>query len=410
MKIFGISCRPFFRKPTLHIIDGGDHAVTMNSFASVILKDTGVKIKHYETELHPQYKGVKMLRGLKEKVDNLVDEAKRGDYAAIPASAPVFVTNLEEGIREFLGRLEFLSPENLASKRKVLLTLIEGLSANKEREYPHYIDLDRQGYEHLPDLIKSINKLVDKGVNVYIPAGHPSEHIIKHIFRQTSETPYLYRFIAKGQDPEGKVKAVLENIRKTKQQRINLLGLSKAHFVTIEGLDKKDYIYGAYNSLVTDRARGVHNFSPVRDKSGKLLGYSYHDTKTPEFPYEKYGGNEEVENIVKFTGLNIRDCLADSKAHQDFKKGKINPDKIYSMNEVLSQIEIKERKLDYLGDYISADKQLVFDTNSKGEVLFQKTNCEGSERPSVVSMWGSCFSTLNKIKEDIYKSLGYNNK
>ena len=80
------------------------------------------------------------------------------------------------------------------------------------------------------------------------------------------------------------------------------------------------------------------------------------------------------------------------------------------MNEVLSQIEIKERKLDYLGDYISADKQLVFDTNSKGEVLFQKTNCEGSERPSVVSMWGSCFSTLNKIKEDIYKSLGYNNK
>ena len=213
-----------------------------------------------------------------------------------------------------------------------------------------------------------------------------------------------------GKDPEGKVKKFLEELKEQKIQKLNLLGLSKAHMVTIEDLNKNNYIYGAYDSFVTDRARGVHNFSPVRDKNGKLLGYSYHDTSTPEILYDDYNDNDEIENIVKFTGLNIRECLADEKAHQDFKKGKINSDKIYSMKKILSQNEIEAGKLDYLGEYISADKKLVFDTNSRDEVLFQKTNCEGSERPSVVSMWGSCFATLNKIKEDIFKTLGYNNK
>lgn len=91
-------------------------------------------------------------------------------------------------------------------------------------------------------------------------------------------------------------------------------------------------------------------------------------------------------------------------------KGKLDFNKIYSMKEVLSPEEIERGKLDYLGKYISADKKHIFDINSKDEVLFQKCNCEGSERPSVVSMWGSCFATFNKIKEDIVKNNNYINK
>ena len=398
----------FHRNPRLHILDGGDHGSAMNNFASIILKDTGVKIKSHEVETHPKYEGVKMIKSLKENADKLYKKVKPGDYVAIPASASSFIINLDAGVREILHIAENFTQENVGSKRNILLAFLRRIADDKT--VPDYIDMDKQGFEHLYGLIQSINKFVDKGVNVYIPAGHPSEHVIKYKFEQTGEKPYLYRYVATGKDPEGKVKKFLEELKEQKIQKLNLLGLSKAHMVTIEDLNKNNYIYGAYDSFVTDRARGVHNFSPVRDKNGKLLGYSYHDTSTPEILYDDYNDNDEIENIVKFTGLNIRECLADEKAHQDFKKGKINSDKIYSMKKILSQNEIEAGKLDYLGEYISADKKLVFDTNSRDEVLFQKTNCEGSERPSVVSMWGSCFATLNKIKEDIYKTLGYNNK
>lgn len=389
------------RKPTLHILDGGGHSVTMNHFSSTILKDTGVSIKSHEIELHKQYSGLKMIKSLKENVENLVNEIKKGDFVAIPASTSAFITNLEYDVGRFLGRSEELNSQNIASKRNIVLNFLEKYAEVKRELETDSIDLDNQGFEHLPGLIKGINKLVAKGANVYIPAGHPADYIIKYKFDEMNEKPYLYRYIATGKDPDGKVEAVLKHLKENRIGKINLLGLSNAHIVTLEDLNKKDYIFGAYNSLVTDRARGVHNFSPVRDKNGVIQGYSFHDTKTPEFLYEEYGGNDNIKDIVKFVGLNIRECLADEKAHKEFKKGKIDPNKIYEMKQILSEQEIDKDKLNYLGEYISGNKEFVFDTNSKDEVLFQKCNCEGSERPSVVSMWGSCFATFNKIKEDI---------
>lgn len=395
------------RRTTLHIIDGDDHAVTMKKFASSILKNVDVDIMMHETEMHPKYDGVKMIRGLKENVEELSKKIRRGDFVAIPASASAYIQPLENCIYRIFGRVESLTFENLDSKRKIISNLINHIATHKNSSEFYELDMDQQGYEHLPDLIKGMNNLVDKGANVYFPAGHPAEHAIKYQFKEMQDEAYLYRYIASGQNPkmdsEGKIIATIDFFKNNKYEKINLLGLSKAHCVTLEGLDKKDYIFGAYHSWVTDRARGVYNFSPVRDNAGRMLGYSFQDTTTPEWSYEDCEINDRLSNLTKFVGLDIRDCLADEKAHRAFLKGKIDSNKIYDMRKILSEREIDGKKLNYLGNYINSDKNLVFDINSRDEVLFQKCNCEGSEKPSVVSMWGSCFATMNKIKEDIIK-------
>ena len=74
---------------------------------------------------------------------------------------------------------------------------------------------------------------------------------------------------------------------------------------------------------------------------------------------------------------------------------------MYKITDVYGEKEIEARKLDLLGQFVNREGKLVFDVNPKGQVVFKKTNCEGSERPSVYSMWGSCFATVNAIKNDI---------
>ena len=79
------------------------------------------------------------------------------------------------------------------------------------------------------------------------------------------------------------------------------------------------------------------------------------------------------------------------------------------MAVVLDQGYIERNKLDKVGHLINREQNLIFTTNSQGEILFQKTNCEGSEKPSVMQMWGSCFSTINALKRDISKHRENNN-
>jgi len=60
--------------------------------------------------------------------------------------------------------------------------------------------------------------------------------------------------------------------------------------------------------------------------------------------------------------------------------------------------------MDLQGRYVDKSLKLFFDKNMYGEVVFPKCNCEGSEKPSVLSMWGSCFSVFNAIERDIKSS------
>ncbi|MCQ2754214.1 MAG: hypothetical protein MJ231_04100, partial [bacterium] len=46
--------------------------------------------------------------------------------------------------------------------------------------------------------------------------------------------------------------------------------------------------------------------------------------------------------------------------------------------------------------------------NNNGEIVFLKCDCEGSGKPSVLSMWGSCFSVFNAIDRDVKTSQNFN--
>lgn len=203
---------------------------------------------------------------------------------------------------------------------------------------------------------------------------------------------------------------MLKDAKERNLYDFNLLSLCKGHIVNIKGKNNRDYLFTAKDGFANDGERGVYNFSPVRNSYGKLLGYSYHDESTIEYPYDEFNGNDKISNLCKYVGLPYRDFMpsySETKTFREYvKKGYSTaglPDKLYPIREAFSLEEIKNRELDKLGYFINKEQNLIFDTNSQGKIIFQKTNCEGSEKPSVVSMWGSCFSSINAMVRDIKK-------
>jgi hypothetical protein len=109
-------------------------------------------------------------------------------------------------------------------------------------------------------------------------------------------------------------------------------------------------MFAAYDTCITDGERGVYNFSPVR-KNGELTGYSYHDTVTNEYPFEKFPANDEIANIVKFVGINAEDVIASHYETKMFLESMAkNKDltefenKLYSVSDIFSPKTIKEQK------------------------------------------------------------------
>ena len=273
------------------------------------------------------------------------------------------------------------------------------------------MDKNSQDLAYTYGVIDEVNKLVDKGVNVYIPAGHGADSTIKWLAKSQGISDDLYRYIAKQSDPDGKVKRILKEAKEKNWYDFNLLSLCKGHIVNIKGKNNRDYLFTAKDGLANDGERGVYNFSPVRNSYGRLLGYSYHDESTVEYPYNEFNGNDNISNLCKYIGLPYRDFMpsySETKMFREYvKKGYSTaclPDRLYSLRDVFSNEEIKRRKLDTLGHLINNEQNLIFDTNSNGKIIFQKANCEGSEKPSVLSMWGSCFSAINAMARDIKKS------
>lgn len=112
------------------------------------------------------------------------------------------------------------------------------------------------------------------------------------------------------------------------------------------------------DSLANDSERGVYNFYPVRNNSGEVKGYSFQDRSTVEYTYDEYGGNKDIADLLKFTGLKINDFLADAKEHLKLKKlvqqnkdTNVCSDKLYKLNEIYEEPEIRKNKLDYMGGF-----------------------------------------------------------
>lgn len=389
----------------IHIVDGGLHADTMTHFARGIVKkiDDVVEVVLHRAETNKRYSGLKQMTSVRDQLKLLNEEglAKPGEYVAIPGSAQVHLTSLADkmGLEE-----KDLRPENVkAYKSKIIDVLSNEYYADK-------LDYNDQKLYAVPEVIKQINELVGKGVNVYIPAGHPIEFVLKARAAENGVKEDLYNYIAtRGRVGREAIMPIIQEIKEENIYKFNLLALSDAHVVNIRDLSgDKDYIFAAYDSCVNDGARGVFNFYPVRNKEGKILGYSFTDKHTIHYPYEEYPDNKGIENISKFVGRKMSDFSYEGNITHIMKSLMAweepydeLPDVLYPISCIPKKRFLKDPTLRSKGDYFTKDEKLFFDRNDQGEFIFRKCDCEGSGRPSVVAMWGSCFAAINAIKRDI---------
>ena len=122
---------------------------------------------------------------------------------------------------------------------------------------------------------------------------------------------------------------------------------------------------------------------------------------------------KNIENLLEYVGKNINEVEANPEEIKNFKKflsGNTHFElndfkgKLFPIEEAFSPEEIKNQRIYLQGEYTDAERKLFFSTRDDGTILFNKCNYEQTAKPSVVSMWGCCFSLFNVIKEDIEKN------
>lgn len=398
-----------FKGYPVYIVDGGAHADNMKHFATAISKDIEASVVN--VDVISDNSSVKKLKSLEEQLIELNKEKlSNNDFVTVPALASVQLLNLQEQYNHVMGENRTFTPENIKANKSNLINFLKCLYENpaKYRSYIMYMDSAGQGLQYTYGVIREINKLVKKGVKVYVPSGHPQDGTLKWMAGKRGYKSELYYFIANGVDKNGVITNLHQEIKDKGLYDFNLLSLSDADIVGVKDASgAQDYMFAAYDSCVTDSARGVYNFSPVR-YNGKLVGYSYTDTTTNQYPIEEFPANDEIANITKFVGRELYHVVANREETLALRQCIENKhsidkcaDKLYRIEDLYEEEEIKNRKLDLEGRFTDRTRTLFFDTNNCGVVTFPKCNCEGSQKPSVLSMWGSCFSTINAIARDI---------
>lgn len=394
-----------FKGKTVHIVDGGIHATNMKYFAKYLKNDLNT-IMH-NVEINPKDRYTKQLKSLKQQLALLNNNTSiSGEYVAIPALASVPLLNIQDQYNRIMGRNEKFTPENVKSKKEQLLGFLKRIYETPEtyKQYIGYMDSINQGMEYVYGVIEEINKLVDKKAKVYIPSGHPDDATLKWMAGERGLKPELYHYIATGEDINNSVKNMKEEIKNNNWYNFNLSALSNANIVGIKDRSwKKDYIFAAYDSCVTDSARGTYNLSPVRN-GNNVVGYSFSDEYTNDYPYEAFPQNNEVSNLLKFVGKNKQEVLANDCQIDYFLSNYNFPRKdelLYPVEKIFSMEKIRRDKINLQGKYVDSSLKLFFDENKDGKIVFKKCDCEGSGRPSVLSVWGSCYAVFNAIARDI---------
>ncbi|MBQ2984288.1 MAG: hypothetical protein IJD57_05780 [Candidatus Gastranaerophilales bacterium] len=394
----------------VHLIDGGKHADNMEHFANAISKD--MEIERREISANPNFPSIKQLKDVREHLLMLEEkEDIEGEYIAIPILANISLLNMEAQNKAMSSGGPNYTASTIKHQPANTWFYISELRDRYERYKDTVLkdsDPNGQGFEYLEDIRKSISYLTAKGAKVYIPSSQPHELALKWEAQQRGLTPELEHFIATGEDPDGKIRKIINELAKDKRYEFNILSFSDADIVGIkDAKDAQDYVFSGYDDCITRSERGVYNFTPVR-KDGKIIGYSYTDKTTVQYPYEEFTDNEEIANISKFVGKNIKETSASSQQITKLKNRIAQnmstddcADKLYPVKSLFTEEEIKEKKINLKGDWVDKTLTLFFRTNKENEVIYPKFDCEGSGKPSVAPMWGGGFSVMNAIAKDI---------
>lgn len=392
----------------IHIIDGGKHIDEMAQFIKNGTKNVEVKLHRSEqTEYWDLNKPLKnVLEQLREI--NKFGLTDKDSYVAIPVKITVPLQNLAEQYKRVMGYYLHLRPHSTKTCQQKIMDFLEVLywDPEKYKKYIRYMDPNNQGIEYAYGIIQEINRLNCK--KVYVPAEHPQFETLNWLAEEKGEMPELTNYLATGYDKDSKVHNMLNYIKGQNWYDFNLLALAKAHVVNLKKADGfSDHIYSAYDMTVNDGARGVFNLSPVRE-NGRIVGYSYKDTTTNEYPYADFPYHDEIKDIEKFVGRYVDDVVADDSTTNDFKRAlETNEDtrrfseKLFPVWKLFDENKLNNEKIYDKGDFVDVSLKNYFRRNGNYEIIYPKADCENSGRPSVRAMWGSDYAMLNAIKRDV---------
>ncbi len=394
-----------FMGKDVHILDGGEHACDMVHFAKAISSDMDVNLHNIETNYKEP--SIKQFDSLLNEL-NSVSKLGKDCYVAMPCALFLSLQNLQDQVNVINGSNIKLTPQNVKSYKPEIMKMLKQIKDNPSRYSNEigYMDPLNQGIKHTYDIINKLDKMAEDGYKIYIPSGHPEHQTLKWLSGEKNKKTELYHYIATGKDIDDSVKTMRSYIQNQGWYDFNILALSNAHIVNLTYKDGNDFLYGAYDSCVTDDAPGVYNLSPVR-QNGQVVGYSFTDQKTSQYPKSEFPDLASVENISKFVGMKLTDVLATKSETEEYKNNTSSrkfENKLFKIEDVFTPYQIKTNKLELKGKYTDYSNKLFFDVNKDGQVIFQNCNCERSDRPSVKSMWGSCFAVFSAIKEDIEKN------
>lgn len=394
----------------VHIIDGGKHADLMAHFVKLGVPEMDVHLHRAEkTEDWDLNKPLKnILEQLKEV--NKFGLTDKDSFVAIPVKISVPLQNLAEQYKRVMGNYLHLRTHSTQTCKGKIMDFLKVLYEQPEtyKKYIRYMDPKNQGLEYAYGIIQEINKLDCK--KVYVPAEHPQYETLNWLAGVRGEKPELTNFLATGYDKDGKVNNMINYIRGEGWYDFNLLALSKADVVNLKKADGfSDHIYSAYDTTVNDGARGVYNLSPVRE-NGELVGYSFKDTVTNEYPVSKFPYNDEVAEVARFVGRKVDDVVADDAKTYAFKMALEEnadtsefSDKLYPVWKLFDDSKLFGEKIYDRGDFVDSNLKNYYRRNSAYEIIFPEADCESNGRPSVKGMWGSAYSMMNAIKRDVQK-------
>ena len=393
----------------IHIVDIGKHADEMAHFAKLDAKGVDKVVLHRgEQSTNSMFnKPLKNIEAQLKEI-NKYGLTDNNSFIAIPVKITVPLQNLAEQYKRVMGYYLHLKPHSTQTCKKNILNFLKELYENpdKHKKYIRYMDPNNQGIEYAYGIIQEINKLKCK--KAYVPADYPHKETLEWLAGTKGETPELDNYLATGYDKDGKVHNMLNYIKGKEWYDFNLLALSKADVVNLKKADGySDHIYSSYDTTVNDGARGAYNLSPVRE-NGKIVGYSYKDVVTNQYPVEQFPYNLEVADVARFVGKRVDEVVADDVTTHEFRmameEGRDTSEfseKLYPVWKVFNNDQLYGEKIFEKGDFVDSNLINYYRRNAHYEIIYPKADCENNGRPSVRGMWGSEYSMLNAMKRDI---------
>ncbi len=384
------------------ILDSGGHSFCLQGLMKNISRS--VELTERSVKAHSEAAALKYVKDLKEELIaiNNLPKSQQPLFLAIPALIEVPLNVLSDRVA---GRRQHnkLTPFNIKDNKEGILDYLKYLSKEHDSWELSHIDRMNIGMGHTHEVIREINKAIENGMEVYIPAGHPEEHYIKGMCVNKGLKPELYHYIATGNDRGNSVQSVIDEVRKNNYYNFNLLALSNAKSVGINNAKGNRHIFSAYDDCVSLYTKGTFNLSPVRLKE-KITGYSFVDEKVPIIAFDEF---KEARSIEKFVGLKVEEVLASDSEHVRLKninaKSSKTPEEkrfIESVSNKLFRVKdiyngsIDPVKQKLKGEYVDYTSTYYFKRNFAGKIIFPQCNCDGTDRPSVHSMWGTCLGVM----------------